>query len=69
MKEYQKWAIPNNDLLVRYPQTKYPLPAGGAYVPWTGPEGRYWRRREKVGDIVIVSPPKIENKSKKLKKS
>ena len=63
----QKYAIPTDkDSIVRYPRTKTKLPEAGGYVPWVGPEGRYWRRRLKDGSIKIQekSPsPKLESTS------
>ena len=53
MKEFQKWLVPRKNLLVRDPRSKAPLPAEGELKDWTGPEGRYWRRRVKVGDVTI----------------
>ena len=54
------------DLIVRYPGTYALLPKEGANVPWTGPEGRYWRRRIKFGECVfaekIVEKEIIEKK-------
>ncbi len=35
---------------VRDPDTKAPIPADGAVVPDNG----YWRRRLRVGDVVLV---------------
>ena len=57
---YDKWVIPAEGLVVRDPRTKAVLPPIGMYKPWTGPEGRYWRRREKDGSIIIGTPPKVK---------
>jgi len=59
--EGMKWAIPKPDIIVRDPRNKTILPTGGAYVMWTGPEGRYWRRRNNDGSI-SVSDNKPEEK-------
>lgn len=53
----QRFLIPLPGLLVRDPRTKTPLPMGGAIVSWTGPEGRYWRRRVQEGSCTEGSPP------------
>jgi hypothetical protein len=55
MGEETKWAIPKADTIVRYPINKAILPIDGGYVPWIGPEGRYWRRREKEKSIIVFS--------------
>jgi len=68
----EKWLIPVENLLVRDPRTKAPLPVVGVLKPWIGPEGRYWRRRVKWGEVMIGNPPaksKIEKaEDKKSKK-
>ena len=61
-KEF-RFVLPSSEgLIVRYPNTKAILPVTGGVVPWVGPEGRYWRRRFNVGDVVITSQPKEEKK-------
>lgn len=55
MSAETKWAIPKADTIVRDPRTKVIVPADGMYIPWIGPEGRYWRRREKDGSIMIMN--------------
>jgi len=64
MVDYSKWIVPRKGLLVRDPRTKTPLPEQGMYKPWTGPEGRYWRRRLICGDVTLgeapVAKPEIE---------
>lgn len=60
MTVYDRWAIPKKGLVVRDPRTKAVLPPEGMLKPWTGPEGRYWRRREKCGDITLGEPPKVK---------
>lgn len=50
----EKYAIPINGKLCRFPgQPKLFLPKNGGFVPWTGPRGRYWRRRLKEGSIKV----------------
>lgn len=65
MVEYYKWVVPKQGVLVRDPRTKTPIPVQGMLKPWTGPEGRYWRRRLNCGDITLgeapVAKPEIEN--------
>lgn len=50
-----RFVIPKTDSIVRDPRTKTPLPIDGAIVPWIGPEGRYWRRREMDGSIIVFA--------------
>jgi len=58
-KEF-RYVKPSSDgLIVRYPGDKAVLPEIGGVVPWVGAEGRYWRRRVKVGDVVITSQPRV----------
>ncbi len=43
------------------PQTMDPVTMGllavaGEWKPWTGPEGRYWRRRVADGSVIESSP-------------
>lgn len=57
MYEYEKWLVPKDGVLVRDPVTKAPLPKQGMLKPWTGPCGRYWRRRVNCGDAIIGNPP------------
>ncbi len=57
MSATQKWAIPNNNLLVRMPVTMTLLPKEGAWVDWTGTNGKYWQKRERQGDITIQDTP------------
>lgn len=60
MIDYEKWVIPQKGLLIRDPRTKAILPPVGMFKPWTGPEGRYWRRRVKDGTVIISTPPSAE---------
>lgn len=56
----KQFLVPREGLIVRDPVTKNPLAEAGEYKPWIGPEGRYWRRREICGEVVVGSPPVIE---------
>lgn len=56
----QKWLVPKKDLIVRDPRTKQILDAKGEWKTFLGPEGRYWRRRLKCGDVFISDPPVIK---------
>lgn len=67
MSEFQKWLIPRPGLIVRDPRTKAPLPPQGMFKDWTGPEGRYWRRRVKVGDVTIGEPPSTKKAEETVK--
>jgi len=51
----QKFLIPLPGMIVRHPRLMTPLPPAGALCEWTGPDGRYWRRRVKDGSCVIAS--------------
>jgi hypothetical protein len=53
-KEF-RYAKPREGLLVRFPRTHTPLPTNGAVVPWIGPDGRFWRRRLRCGDIELIT--------------
>ena len=55
---------PKEGLKVRYPRNYAILPEAGAAVPWIGADGRYWRRRFKVGDITIVAEEEKKNNFK-----
>lgn len=67
MSEFQKWLIPREGLVVRDPRTKAPLPPEGMLKDWIGPEGRYWRRRIKVGDVIIGEPPRSKKAEEVVK--
>lgn len=54
----EKFLIPLKGLLLRDPRSKSVLPAEGAVKPWTGPEGRYWRRRVNDGSCIIGEAPR-----------
>lgn len=47
----------HKDLIVRFPGNKAILPVDGAWVPWTGKDGRYWRRRFIDDSITKCNPP------------
>ncbi len=53
-----RFVKPREGLLVRNPLTKAALPENGASVPWVGPEGRYYRKRLKQGDIELLEQVK-----------
>lgn len=57
MSEGSQFLIPKEGLIVRDPVSKTPLGSQGEWKPWTGPEGRYWRRRVNCGDASIGAPP------------
>lgn len=54
----QKFLKPREGVLVRDPVTFNFLPEGGMLVDWTGKIGRFYRRRVKDGDCIIVEPSK-----------
>lgn len=58
----EKFLKPKQGLIVRDPVSFVPLPEDGMMKPWTGPEGRYWRRRVNCGDCSIVE--QMKNKKK-----
>jgi hypothetical protein len=67
MDNEYKIVKPKSGMTVRFPRTYGILPDKGAKVPWTGPDGRYWRRRVTCKDVQIIK--KIESaKEEKLKK-
>jgi len=49
----KEFLIPVNDLIVRDPVTKKPLPKKGAMKPTRGPLGRYWNRRIRDGSVIV----------------
>lgn len=49
-----------NDVVVRDPRTKEPLPKEGKMLSLLGSEGRYWRRRIKGGAVKVGKPPAIK---------
>jgi hypothetical protein len=55
-REFTKFLIPGKGLIVRDPSSFTPLAETGEEKPWTGKDGRYWKRRVKVGDAIIMSP-------------
>lgn len=59
---------PREGLTVHYPRNYSILPAEGAVVPCVGPDGRYWRRRVDVGDVVIVTEAAQKAEERKIRK-
>lgn len=53
-----KFVKPVGEAFVRDPRTKAVMPKEGMTVPWTGPIGRFYRRRLRDGSIEIVEPVK-----------
>ena len=66
-KEFRYVKPSSKGLIVRYPRDKTILPESGGVVPWVGADGRYWRRRLMVGDVVIASQPKVVKEIKEEK--
>lgn len=66
-----KYLIPKFGIRVPDPRSKAPLLVQGEYKEWSGPNGRYWRRRYKDGDVTIGKPPKsiIVEENIEVKKS
>lgn len=60
-----KFLKPRSGLIVRDPSSYIPLPAEGASVEWTGPNGRYWRRRVNCGDCTIAKIAQAKTETKK----
>jgi len=52
---------PKPGVIVRMPNLK-PLPENGASVPWTGNDGKFWRRRISDGSVIVSEPAKQEIK-------
>uniref|UniRef100_A0A6M3L350 Uncharacterized protein n=1 Tax=viral metagenome TaxID=1070528 RepID=A0A6M3L350_9ZZZZ len=53
------WLVPTKGVMVRDPyRNMEPLPPEGTYKPWSGKNGKYWRRRLACGDVTMGSPPK-----------
>lgn len=53
----KQFLVPSSKgLIVRDPISMQPLSEKGAMKPWTGPQGRYWRKRLRVGDVIIGKP-------------
>lgn len=63
MQDFHEWLIPLKKI-VRDPRTMHALDAQGEWKIFIGPEGRYWRRRVRVGDCAIGSPPRKDKKKK-----
>lgn len=49
-----KFLKPREGLLVRDPKTMTPLSKEGEWKTFIGWQGRYWRRRVKCGDCVLI---------------
>jgi hypothetical protein len=64
--EGYRFLIPKKGLLVRDPTDKNALPEKGAFKPWIGKEGTYWRRRVIDGSVSIGK--KDQPKKKTLQK-
>lgn len=61
-----KFVIPKEGLIVRTPRFPYtPLAKEGGWVPWIGPDGRYWRKRLRTGDVTTVKYFTTEEKQPK----
>ncbi len=60
-----KYLVPLSGLRVLDPIDKQPLPGKGMIKPWTGVEGRYWRRRFKDGSVKEGTPSKKQTIKKK----
>jgi hypothetical protein len=60
-----KFLVPREGVIVRNPVNMLPIPKGGAAMPWRGGLGRYWRRRVRVGDCIIVNTPNVEKPLKR----
>jgi len=59
MSAEEKFLVPRPGLIVRDPRSKMPLSEMGDVKPWTGSEGRYWRRRANDGDIIVYDEKPI----------
>jgi hypothetical protein len=64
-----KYLIPLKGLTVRDPQSKESLPEKGAYKPWIGKEGTYWRRRVLDGSVSIGKKEQPKKKVFQKKKT
>lgn len=63
MNEFEFLVPARDGLIVRDPITKEPLPSSGAIKTMIGPEGRFWRRRIKVGDALIKQKPPAQSEA------
>lgn len=45
---------PKKGTIVRDPLTMAPLAEEGDIKPWSGPDGRYWRRKVNTGECSII---------------
>lgn len=66
MDKSTRYVIPKSkELLIRFPNSPLTvLQEDGASVPWTGPMGKFWRRRLKDGSIIVFDD--IESYKKTL---
>jgi len=65
VRELMKFLKPRQGLIVRDPSSYIPLPAEGASVEWTGPTGRYYRRRVNCGDCIKAKAAQAKTENKK----
>ncbi len=65
-----KFFLPREGQLVRHPVTKAIIPEGGGMIDWTGPIGRFFRKRVKDGDGTVSDSRtgKVIVEEKKVKK-
>ncbi len=67
MAAEHKFIIPKDGVNIRDPLSKEIIPKEGLYVPWTGPHGRFWRRRENDGSITVYDEKPIIEKKEEVK--
>lgn len=60
MEEFRKYVVPKQGVIIRDPKSKNIMPTDGFYVPWTGAQGKYWRRRVMCGDVILSNENKKE---------
>lgn len=65
-KDYQKYLVPKEGVLVRHPRSMTIMPKEGQLVDWTGRDGKYWRRRVKDKDCLVSKPPVREAQGKTI---
>ena len=54
MANETKFVVPRLGCRIRYPKSPHTiLLDSGDVVPWIGPEGRFWRRRNNDGSIDV----------------
>lgn len=64
----QVYLVPKKGVLIRHPRSKEIIPEEGCVVPWTGPEGRFFRRRVNDGSAKIRTKKPEIKKEKEAKK-